>query len=215
MTFVLRHIVLRGRLYGSLLAGLTVYLVLPVTMRGSTRMLMAWDIGVALYLGVAAWSMGRASIEAMRERAEREDEGARVILALTVGAALASLAAIAVELRGLRDAAHADEPLRAVLAAFTILCSWFFLHVIFAIHYAHAFYADEGECKGLAFPSEASPDYVDFLYFSFTIGAAAQTSDVSVTSRGMRRVVLVHTVLSFLFNTTVLALAINVAAGLL
>jgi uncharacterized membrane protein len=212
---VLRHIVLRGRLYSSLLAALTVYLVLPAAMRGSTRMLLAWDIGVTLYLVVALWSMRRASIEAMKGRAEREDEGATAILALTVGAALASLAAIGAELHGIRNATQGDEPLRAVLAAFTILCSWFFLHVIFAIHYAHAFYADAGGRMGLAFPNEASPDYVDFLYFSFTVGAAAQTSDVSVASSRMRRIVLVHTVLSFLFNTTVLALAINVAAGLL
>ena len=215
MTSVLRHLVLRARLFSSILAGLTVYLVLPATMRGSTRMLMSWDIGVTLYLAVALSSMGRASIAAMQERAEREDEGATAILALTVGAALASLAAIGAELHGIRNSAHGDEPLRAVLAAFTILCSWFFLHVIFAIHYAHAFYADAGGRTGLAFPNEDSPDYLDFLYFSFTVGAAAQTSDVSVTSRRMRRMVLVHTVLSFLFNTTVLALAINVAAGLL
>jgi uncharacterized membrane protein len=215
MKSVLRSIRLRARLYGSVFAALAVFMLLPPTLRGTTRMLVAWDVGVALYLALAGWTMARASIEAMRERANQEDDGATAILVLTVGAAVASLAAIGAELHGVRSAEREGETLRLVLAAFTILCSWFFLHVIFAVHYAHEFYAGEGDLQSLAFPNERSPDYFDFLYFSFTIGAAAQTSDVSVVSRRMRRLVLAHTVLSFLFNATVLALAINVAAGLL
>jgi uncharacterized membrane protein len=212
---VLHSIHLRARLYGSLFAAIIAFALLPRSMRVSTRMLVGWDIGVTLYIGVAIWSVARASIEAMKERAAREYDGATAILVLTVGAAVASLAAIGAELHGIRSAASESEPLRLALAGFTILCSWFFLHVIFAIHYAHEFYAREGHRASLAFPNDRSPDYLDFLYFSFTVGAAAQTSDVSVTSQRVRRIVLAHTVLSFLFNTTVLALAVNVAAGLL
>jgi uncharacterized membrane protein len=212
---VLHSIRLRSRLYGSLLAGAALFVVLPAPWRLSTRMLMAWDLGVTLYLGLAGWMMTRATIEAMKDRADQEDDGAAAILALTVSAALASLAAIGAELHGIRSAVEEGVVLRLVLAAFTILCSWFFLHVVFAIHYAHEFYADAGSRPALVFPNESNPDYIDFLYFSFTVGAAAQTSDVSVDSRRMRRIVLTHTVLSFLFNTTVLALAVNVGAGLL
>jgi uncharacterized membrane protein len=212
---VLPSIRLRSRLYGSLFAGAALFVVLPASWRLSTRMLVAWDLGVTLYLGLAGWMMTRANIQAMKDRAAAEDDGAAAILALTVGAAVASLAAIGAELHGIRSAVEEGVVLRLILAAFTILCSWFFLHVVFAIHYAHEFYADVGRGPALVFPNESRPDYLDFLYFSFTVGAAAQTSDVSVDSRRMRRIVLTHTVLSFLFNTTVLALAVNVGAGLL
>jgi uncharacterized membrane protein len=204
---------LRARLVVSLIAGLVMFAALPAMMPASTRMLVAWDLAVSLYLALVGWRMTRTGIDALKERAAQEDDGATAILALTVGAALASLAAIGAELHGIHGA-EGEIP-RLVLAAFTILCSWFFLHVIFAVHYAHAFYGEAGEGHGLVFPNERNPDYVDFLYFSFTIGAAAQTSDVAVVSRRMRRIVLAHTVLSFLFNTTVLALGINVAAGVL
>jgi uncharacterized membrane protein len=210
----LHSVRLRPRLYGSLIAAAALFLVLPAEWRLSTRMLVAWDVGVTLYLVLAGWMTARASIEDMKQRAEREDEGATAVLALTVGAALASLAAIAAELRGIHGPNDKGEALRLALAGFTILCSWFFVHVIFAIHYAHEFYAEAPDEGGLMFPHERSPDYLDFLYFAFTIGAAAQTSDVSIDGRRMRRIVLAHTVLSFLFNTTILALAVNVGAGL-
>jgi uncharacterized membrane protein len=212
---VLHSIRLRSRLYGSLFAGTALFVALPAPWRLSTRLLVAWDFGVMLYLSLAAWMMTRANIQAMKDRADAEDDGAAAILALTVGAALASLAAIGAELHGIRRAMEQGEALRLILAGVTILCSWFLLHVVFAIHYAHEFYAAAASRPALVFPNESTPDYIDFLYFSFTVGAAAQTSDVSVDSRRMRRLVLTHTVLSFLFNTTVLALAVNVGAGLL
>jgi uncharacterized membrane protein len=212
---VLHSLRLRSRLYGSLFAGAALFLVLPEPWRLSTRLLVAWDLAVTLYLSLAGWMMTRANLQSMKDRADQEDYGAVAILALTVGAALASLAAIGAELHGIRRAAEEGEVLRLSLAGFTILCSWLFLHVVFAVHYAHDFYADAGIGPALVFPNESNPDYIDFLYFSFTVGAAAQTSDVSINSRRMRRIVLTHTVLSFLFNTTVLALAVNVGAGLL
>jgi uncharacterized membrane protein len=130
-------------------------------------------------------------------------------------AAVASLAAIAIELYGIHDDPAGRQVFRLTVAAITILCSWFFVHTIYAIHYAHEYYGDAGERQGLKFPHENRPDYWDFLYFSFNLGAAAQTSDVVVTSKRMRRLVLAHTILAFLFNTTILALAVNVGAGLL
>jgi uncharacterized membrane protein len=132
---------------------------------------------------------------------------------------MAGLFAIAAELHGIHEAPQRAQAVRVGIAAATILCSWFFVHLIFAIHYAHDYYGRGGTRGGLVFPGDkdgaAEPDYWDFLYFSFTIGAASQTSDVAVVSRRMRRLVLAHTVVAFLFNTTILALAVNVGAGVL
>ncbi|HST94000.1 MAG TPA: DUF1345 domain-containing protein [Microvirga sp.] len=206
---------LRPRLLGSALLGALVFALLPAGWRVNSRLLVAWDFGVLCYLVVAITMAARSSTSTMEARAAREDEGEVVVLALTLVAAVASLAAIAVELYGIHDDGAGQQVFRLTVAAITILCSWFFVHTIYAIHYAHEFYGDAGERQGLKFPHEGRPDYWDFLYFSFNLGAAAQTSDVLVTSKRMRRLVLAHTILAFLFNTTILALAVNVGAGLL
>jgi uncharacterized membrane protein len=206
---------LRPRLLGSVLLGALVFALLPAGWRVNLRLLVAWDFGVLCYLVVAITMAARSSMSTMEARAAREDEGEVVVLALTLVAAVASLAAIAIELYGIHDDPAGRQVFRLTVAAITILCSWFFVHTIYAIHYAHEYYGDAGERQGLKFPHEGRPDYWDFLYFSFNLGAAAQTSDVVVTSKRMRRLVLGHTILAFLFNTTILALAVNVGAGLL
>ena len=101
-----------------------------------------------------------------------------------------------------------------LLAGVTIFLSWVFVHVIFALHYAHEFY-DMHAPGGLAFPGEHEPDYWDFIYFSFVIGMTSQVSDVTVTGQRLRRVVAAHGVLSFVFNVALLALSINLAASAL
>jgi uncharacterized membrane protein len=206
---------LRPRLLSSAALGLLVYLFLPADWQVNSRRLAAWDIGVLVYLVQAILMAARSSTGEMQKRASLEDESAFVVLGLTVAAAIASLGAIAVELIGIQGSAGGQQVFRLTMAGLTILCSWFFVHTIYAIHYAHEFYGDGGERQGLSFPHENRPDYWDFLYFSFTMGAASQTSDVTVVSRRMRRLVLAHTILAFLFNTTILALAVNVGAGLI
>jgi len=206
---------LRPRLLGAALVTVLVFAVLPSSWPANSRMLVAWDIGVACYLFLA-WIMAlRSSTAQMQERAAQEDESAVVVLALTLAASIASLAAIAVELTNIQADRPDQQGFHLTIAGLTILCSWFFVHTIYAIHYAHEYYGDKGERQGLDFPGKGQPDYWDFLYFSFNLGAAAQTSDVVIGSRRMRRLALAHTILSFLFNTTVLALAVNVGAGLL
>jgi len=206
---------LRPRLLGSALLGVLVYAAMPAEWQVNTRLLAAWDTGVLCYLALAGSMAARSSTAEMQERAASEDEGALAVLVLTLAAAVASLAAIAVELQGIHGALADEQALRLSVAIVTILCSWFFVHTIYAIHYAHEFYGDAGERQGLKFPHEGRPDYWDFLYFAFNLGAAAQTSDVVIVSKRMRRLALAHTILAFLFNTTVLALAVNVGAGLL
>jgi uncharacterized membrane protein len=180
-------------------------------------MLIAWDIGAGLYLVLAWTMMARASVEKMRWRARRQDDGALAVLALTVVAALASLAAIVLELIGIRSYPPGVQTLHIALAVVTILCSWCLVHTTFALHYAHEFYGDEATpgraC--LQFPGSEQPDYVDFLYFSFVIGTTSQTADVNIASSAMRQFALAHGVIAFFFNTTLLALTVNIAAGLI
>ena len=216
-TRILRAIRVRPRLLMATLIGLSTPLLLPPTMAGSTRALVAWNIGVGLYLALAWTMMVRGSVEKMRWRAKRQDDGALAVLALTVVAALASLAAIVLELIGIKNHPPAVQTFHIVLAAGTILCSWCLVHTAFALHYAHEFY-DDDRTPGhacLEFPGNMQPDYVDFLYFSFVIGTTSQTADINIASSTMRRFALVHGVIAFFFNTTLLALAVNIAAGLI
>jgi uncharacterized membrane protein len=208
---VVRH---RARILAAAVTGAALFLTLPSEARLTSRALIAWDATVLLYTALALTMMARSDLGRIEGRARAEDEGAVAILALMLGAALASLGAIAAELKGI---SHADAPaqaLRIALAGLTILCSWFFFNLIFAVHYAHDFYGG-GRRGGLQFPGTDHPDYWDFLYFSVTIGAALQTSDVAVTAPRMRRLVLGHTLLAFLFNTMIIALAVNVGGGIL
>jgi len=203
----------RPRLFGSLGIGVLVSVALAVLTdwRLATRLLVAWDISVALYLALAAHLMSRSDVDRIRDRAAMEDEGQFAILVLTVIAALASLGAIFAELGS--GAGAGRRPAHIVLAAFTILLSWAFIHTIFALHYAHEFY-DETIGGGMAFPGgETEPDYWDFVYFSFVIGMTSQVSDVGVTNKQIRRTVAAHGVVSFVFNAALLALTVNIAAS--
>jgi uncharacterized membrane protein len=206
---------LHPRLLGSAVVAVLVFAIMPTSWRVNSRLLVAWDIGVACYL-VLAWIMAaRSSTDMMQERAAGEDNGAVAILTLTLAIAVASLAAIAVELQGTHDAPAGQQAFGLSIVVVTILCSWFFAQTIYAIHYAHEYYGDAGDRQGLEFPGESKPDYWDFLYFSVNFGATFQTSDVVIVSKRMRRLALGHTILSFLFNTTILALVVNIGAGLL
>jgi len=150
-------------------------------------------------------------VDEIRERAAGQDEGRFGILTMTTAAAVASLAAIVAEI-GPRNQEKGWSYL--ALAGATILLSWTFIHSIFALHYAHEFYDVDG--GGLAFPGgDAEPDYWDFVYFSFVIGMTSQVSDVGVTAKNIRRTVTAHGILAFLFNTTLLALTVNIAASLI
>lgn len=223
----LRHVLLRIRLFSALVIGLLTYLVLPSLFEVTTRMLMAWNIAIVAYLALVGYMMARSTRETMLRRARELDEGRRTVLLLALLAAISSLTAVVFELFNLKSATGAVVALHIGLSVATIMTSWSFVHVIFTEHYAHAFYyldgplddnADDIETqkkKGLRFPGQPWPDYLDFLYFSFTIGVANQTADTEILSHGMRVLVLIHSVISYFFNTIILALAINIAASML
>lgn len=157
-----------------------------------------------------------SSRERMKTRALTQDEGRLLVLGLVVLAAVMSLGAIVAELAVAKDLHAGSRYSHVGLAVLTILSSWAFTQVMFALHYAHDYYSAEsrGAAGGLEFPGGHAPDYGDFLYFSCVIGTSGQTADVSFTSRTMRRTGMVRCVLAFFFNTTLLALTINIASGL-
>ena len=203
-------------------AAFALFFLLPGTWPRSTRTIVALDTGGLIFL-VSTWTMiARSTPRHMRLRAALQDEGQFMVLVLTAGAALFSLITVAIELHGLKDLPPESTLIHVGLAAATILCSWFVTHTMFALHYAHGYYTDSNpdddkqtDVGGLDIPGCPHPDYWDFLYFSFTIGMTFQTSDTQVTSRALRRQTLAHGVLSFFFNTVILALSVNIAAGLL
>ncbi|PCK79496.1 DUF1345 domain-containing protein [Rhizobium sophoriradicis] len=198
------------------LAGLAVFLLMTSREVSARNILFGWNASAGVFIVLSWRKMLRATVESIRERAEDLDFSDTVLLALSIGAALASIAGIGLELHSIKEATPDMALARAGGAVLTILISWVFLHTLFTIHYAHYFYGGMDEGSGLKFPDGIEePGYWDFLYFSFTIGVAAQTADVAVGSTGMRKLTLLHAVLSFLFNTTILALAINVGASLL
>jgi uncharacterized membrane protein len=205
----------RPRLFASGLVGTLVVAVLPPTWRMATRLLVAWDVAVTLYLGLVYRLMARSRVGHIRLRARVEDEGRNTILALSAAAALASLGAIVVELGSSSVAGGGRPPGQLALAMLTIVLSWAFTHTIFALHYAHEYYDEnDGKGGGMEFPDkECEPDYWDFMYFSFVIGMCAQVSDVTVSCRPIRRTVFGHSVVSFVFNAALLALTVNIAAS--
>jgi uncharacterized membrane protein len=207
----------RPRLFLAILLGLAIAAIAPSDGRPATRALAGWDIAVGVYLVLAVRLMNGVDAHHIRRRAAVQDEGRFTILVLVVASALASLMAILAELSGANR-----QPAQLALAGVTILLSWTFMHMIFALHYAHEYYGERGAAKaaesaakggGLNFPGEETPDYWDFVYFSFVIGMTSQVSDVAVTSRPLRRLVAAHGVVSFIFNVTLLALMVNIAAG--
>jgi uncharacterized membrane protein len=197
------------KLFAAAALGVVLFLALPVEAR-VTRGLLAWNIAVGLYLVIVAFLIGRFELSQVRRRAAEEDEGGALILALTVAAAVASLAAIFVELGA--DPDKRASAFSVALAVSTVVLSWVFIHVIFAFHYAHEFYggAEHGHKGGLKFPADDYPDYWDFIYFSFAIGTTSQVTDVLVTGKAMRRVVVGHGVVSFFYNVAVLALMVSI-----
>jgi uncharacterized membrane protein len=212
---IVRIVRTRPRLSISIAVGLvsTAILFAVTDWRVPTKLLTGWDAGLALYLMLAFSLMARSDVHRLKRRAANQDEGNIVILFLVVAAAIASLGAIFAELGTVGGASR--TPGQLILATTTVVMSWAFIHSIFALHYAHEFYGEgrDRHLGGMTFPDDNAPDYWDFTYFAFTIGMCAQVSDVTVSSKSIRRTVLVHSVISFLFNAALLALTVNIAAS--
>jgi len=216
----------RPRLFVAIGLGLAAGLFLPAAWPQSLRMIVGWDVAAGLYLALAWIMILRADTAHIRGLARIDDDGRWVILIMCAAAAAISLGAIVNLLADYKDLTADAKPLHLALAVVTILVSWFFLHTVFTLHYAHEFYGAtpdddpstdlEKERGGFTFPGTAkSWTYMDFAYYSFTIGMTAQTSDTAVTTTAMRRLTLAHAILTFFFNTVILAFSVNIAASLL
>jgi uncharacterized membrane protein len=206
-----RIIYARPRTFVSVAIGVLAFFLLPSSLRQVTRLLIGWDIFIAFYLVLAYAMFLRSGITHVRRDAVMQDDGRFLILLVTALGAFASIAAIVSELG---SAHHGSFEL--ALATVTIALSWAAVHTTFALHYAHEYYRGT-KSGGLAFPgadqSGEQPDYWDFVYFSFVIGMTAQVSDVGITNKTIRRTATAHGVVSFIFNTALVALMVNIAAS--
>ncbi|WP_053143655.1 DUF1345 domain-containing protein [Pseudomonas sp. P97.38] len=202
------------RLSSAMAVGLAVGVLAPADSLVS-KVLIGWNAGVWTYLVLMLWLTVRAKAPDVRRIAEIEDENAGLVLLMVCIAALASLATITVELAGSRDLHAAGKLLHYGFTAMTVIGSWLLIGVIFSVHYARLYYTWEGTEPALRFAEGlTTPNYWDFLYFSFTIGVAVQTSDVGVATRQLRKIVLAQSLIGFVFNTAILGFSINIAAGL-
>ncbi len=214
---IVRMLIARRRLMASVAAGVILYLILPSSYRLATRGLLAWDLTASIYVVAALVMIVHSNHETCRARAALYDEGGDwIIMGLVVASAAASFVAVLAELSTVR--AQGSSWIHLAITGATVVLSWAFTHTIFTMHYANLYYrpdAHRGHPGGLEFPGHRAPDYRDFLYYAFVIGCASQTADVNTVSPKMRSVTLVHGVISFAFNTAILALTINVGASLL
>jgi uncharacterized membrane protein len=207
--------VLHPRLWFSTAAAVAVYFFLPHEWSVMTQVLVCWNCGVGLFLGLVIFWMSRLSAGQICSRYIEEDESASFILTTVVVAAMLSLAAIVEPLATIKSVSGAQRAGHFTLAALTLVESWILVPTMFTTHYADLFYSAPEQDRPLRFPDTPMPVFWDFAYFSFTIAAACQTSDVSTTGAGIRKIVIAQTLISFLFNASILGFAINVTAGLL
>jgi uncharacterized membrane protein len=183
-----------------------------------SRCLLGWNAGVWMYLVWTGWTMLRSDAARLKRVAQAQAEGASTMLAIVTLAALFSLGAVILELSAAKGAGHGHKLMHVLFALSTVIGSWALVPTLFSLNYASQYHVEDGDGGGLRFPDECAnfePDFSDFLYFSFTIAVATQTADVVITNRSVRRLVLMQSVLSFVFNTAIVAFAINMATSLL
>ena len=203
------------RLYGCVLAGAVSFCVLPAHWPPVTRVLIAWNIGTLLFLGLIYSLMPGLSSKQMYDKYVEEDPTAPLLLVGVIVAAVLSLVAIVALLSSIRQLTGSDRTWHFTLSALTVVASWALVPTMFTLHYADMFYSAARDERPLAFPQTPLPVFWDFAYFSFTIAAACQTADIATSGVEMRKVVLAHTIISFLFNAAILGFAINITAGMI
>lgn len=215
----LSHLLSRPRLAAAvaLFVATAAGLALLTEWRAPTIVLAAWNFAIVVYLGFVGHMMATSDPTTTLRRARRLDENGLRILVFAAAASVAGLLSVVAELGVVKDLGGVVRGLHVGLAAVTVVTAWIFIQTMFAIHYAHAhaIAVADGAQPGLCIPGEDRPDYWDFLYVAVAIGTSGQTADVEFTGKSARRIALAHSALAFFFNTTVLALAINIAAGLI
>ncbi|HUO97627.1 MAG TPA: DUF1345 domain-containing protein [Rhizomicrobium sp.] len=202
------HFYHHGRFYAAVVLGLAAYAAMRLA-RGPAPLAAGGDAFFVSYLVLSAAFLGRLTREGFRRRAAREDEGIVVVVTIAVAIIAINVAGIFIAL----NQAHPPTGLEFALVVAAAPLGWFVLHTISAFHYANLHYFDPpGDAepgKALVFPGTPTPDVWDFFYFSFVIGMTAQVSDVQVCTSGMRKAVTGHSIVSFFFNTVLIALVVN------
>jgi uncharacterized membrane protein len=204
----------RGRLLIALGVGFLVSLLVPERLGPAVRAIAGWD-AAALSMGVLAWVLiFRCDVKQTRRLAAEEDPGRAAVWIIVILASVFSLFATVGGLRGARVCASELRPTFVALSVVAVACAWALTHTAYTLRYAHLYYRDDGDGEGgLSFPGDQPPAYVDFAYYAFTIGMCFQTSDVTITSRQIRRATMAHAVLSFGYNTAILATAVSLVVG--
>ena len=220
-TGILSAVRRRPRLFICALIAIAVYFVTPSYIREATRALIAWNIGSASFIVMVIVMMVRSARGSIRAHGAEEDENPWGLLIIAAVAGVAALAAIVWELGPVKELTGWAKGGHLALVGATILTSWTFIHLTFALHYAGEYYGEaQGSDgapsirRGLAFPNEDEPGWDEFVYQAFVIGCACATADVNATSSSMRGICLAQGILAFFFNTIILALTINIGAGL-
>jgi len=213
------HIDARHRLVISLLVAATVWFAIRNRAPLPTQTIATWD-AFAISILALSWSAILPTSQAeIRPQVKRQDVGRIWIFVFVVIAACAGLFAVVFLFHTNKGGEQPRVPLQVALSLLAVISSWGVVHTVFGLRYAHTFYGDSEDPRrhagGLEFPGESAPDYLDFVYFSFVIGMTFQVSDVQITARGLRQMVLIHGVLSFAFNTVILALMINTVSALI
>ena len=212
------------RLFLSLGMALLAFLLLGRA-QTATRVVASWDIFAICFLGMAGIAMFSATPDQIKSNANTQDSGRRFVFVFALMAASASLFAVVLLLRSAKSFKGVELAAHLGLSVLAVVSAWLLIHTTFAFRYAHMFY-DDASCPdhdaqpddrvgGLEFPGQNQPDYLDFAYFAFIIGMTFQTSDVEISSRSIRHLNLLHSLLSFAFNTMILALSVNIISGLL
>ena len=207
------------RLAIALIAGGATLVILRVWFSGQLSALAGWDVGVLCYLSFGWLLVARSDEKSTQLRAQRYDPNNYVIFLLVVSAATASVVAIGFIVGEIRELPFWSRTVRITLSIAALFLSWLLIHTLFAFHYARLYYwqpqDEKTHHRGLRFPDDDEPDYLDFAYYSFVVGMTSQVSDVAVLSRPMRRLTLIHGILSFIYNIAVLAMSINIIGNLL
>ena len=211
------HLDAHHRFFAALGVAVLAFVFMPWTLPWTTRSLMSWDT-FSLCILILAWiTLSNEQPAQVAQTASLQDAGRTAIFVVVVFAACVSVFAVAVELSTAKGLGAAHFGFHIVFCVLTVFISWLLVHTIFALRYAHIYYecGDDGNpIGGLNFPNETTPDYLDFAYFSFVIGMTSQVSDVSIGASRMRRLALLHGLISFAFNLSILGLCINIISGL-
>jgi uncharacterized membrane protein len=204
----------------SVLVGVAVFFLVPSWLLGATRFVAAYDASV-LTLSIFFWRTAlRCDARASRARAALDDPGRNVIFLIVMLAVVVGLvAAVAILAHGPRVQTPLEKWEAYVLGIGAIVLGWMLVHTVYTFRYAHLFYHDaddDGKPEGgFNFPGSEEPSDLDFAYFSFCIGTAFAVSDVEVTTTIVRREVMLHSIISFAYNSVIVGMVINVLAGIL